>query len=99
MPSRELELSTSPRATWVWAADVDEAEQLRGILTAAGCSPVAAAGGNAEPRVLDLDIGVVALDGLEALGRAGYTFRWHSGQSPLNRAPALYGVAVADPAG
>jgi hypothetical protein len=97
MPPRELEVSTSPRATWVWAADVDEAEQLRGILTEAGCSPSDATGANAELRVLDLDIGVVALDALRALGRAGYTFRWHSGQSPLNRLPALYGVGVADP--
>ena len=94
MRPRELELSTSPRSTWVWAADVAEADQLRELLTEAGCSPMDAVGSKAEPRVLDLDIGVVALDGLEALVRAGYTFRWHPGQYALNRSETLYGIAV-----
>lgn len=92
----ELEISTSPRATWVWATDLDHAEELRKILTAARCAVSTAAGRNSEPRVLDIDIGVVALDGLEALQRSGYTFRWHAGQHELNRSTNLFGLAVAD---
>lgn len=90
----ELEVSTSPRATWVWAADRDEAESLRVILKAGGCQVQPARGGHAEARTLDLDIGVVALEGLELLHNAGYSFRWHSSQHPLNRADDLYGIAV-----
>ena len=93
----ELELSTSPRATWVWAADVEEAERVREILGAAGCSVHNASGRNSEPRVLDLDIGVDALAGLEALNDAGYSFQWHPDQSKLNRGPSLFGIAVREP--
>ena len=58
----QLELSTSPRATWVWAHNVEEAQRLSHILVAAGRSVSSAAGKNAEPRILDLDIGVDAAD-------------------------------------
>jgi len=91
----ELELSTSPRATWVWAGDEDQAELLRTSLNAAGCEASAARGGNAESRTLDLDIGVVALEGLQFLLDAGFSFRWHPGQHALNRAERLYGIPVA----
>lgn len=94
MPSKELELSTSSRSTWVWAVDVDEAGELRRLLEAAGCSVRATAGRNAEPRALDLDIGVVAFDGLAALRSVGYSFRWHPGQHPLDRSETKYGVYV-----
>lgn len=91
----ELELSTSPRATWVWAEDRDQAALLQGILNAGGCQVSAAQGGNAEVRTLDLDIGVVAMEGLERLQGAGYSFRWHPGQHPLDQADHLYGIPVS----
>lgn len=91
----ELEVSTSPRATWVWAADRDQAESLLALLQAGGCEGAVAHGGNAEDRILDLDIGVVAMEGLERLRDAGYSFRWHTTQHPLNRAEDLYGIPVA----
>ena len=94
----DLQLSTSPRATWLWAVDVDQAQELRSLLKEAGGSVSSAVGRNAEPRVLDLDIGVVALDSLEVLRRAGYSFRWHPQQSALNRATDLYGIPVSAPA-
>jgi hypothetical protein len=92
----ELEVSTSPRATWVWAADIDQAVELRKLLTAADCAVSSATGRNSEPRVLDLDIGVEALTGLEFLSDSGYTFRWHPGQYALNRSPSLFGLEVAE---
>lgn len=91
----ELELSKSPRSTWVWAPDVDEAERLRVILTEARCSVYPSSGRNSEPRILDLDIGVDALEGLTTLAKAGYSFRWHESVSPLNRTPVLYGASVS----
>ena len=90
-----LELSTNPRVTWVWAADQDQAEVLPTSLKVAGHEAVAARGGNAESRTLDLDIGAVALEGLRFLQDAGYSFRWHPQQHPLNRAERLYGIPVA----
>lgn len=92
----ELELSTSPRATWVWAHDTVEAERLRDILVAAGRSVSPAAGKNAEPRILDIDIGIDAADGLAALKEAGYSFCWHPSQHELNRGPILLGHSIAE---
>jgi len=80
----------------VWAWDEDEAEQVRAILVAAHCSVCPATGRKAEPRVLDLDIGVTALEGLRALEAAGYAFRWHTSQHVLNRESTLAGIPVAD---
>jgi len=92
----QLELSTSPRATWVWAHDVAEAERLSDILTAADRSVSPATGKNAAPHILNLDIGVDAADGLATLKEAGYSFRWHPTQHELNRGPTLFGLTVAD---
>ena len=91
----ELEISTSPRATWVWAADERLAVKLRASLNAAGHEAAAARGGSAESRTMDVDIGGVALEGLQFLLDAGYSFRWHPGQHPLNRVERLYGIPVA----
>jgi hypothetical protein len=91
----ELELSTSPRATWVWAANRNQAESLRALLEADGCQVAAAHDGIAGDLTLDLDIGVVALEGLECLREAGYSFRWHSVQHPLDCAEDMYGIPVA----
>ena len=71
------------------------AELVRKILIAANCSVHDSAGETLEPRVVDLDIGVVAGDRLDVLTRAGYTFRWHPDQYELNRGPYLFGVRVA----
>ncbi len=92
----QLHISTSPRATWVWAPDAEVANRLQGILSEAGCSYSNAVGKHADNRILDLDIGVVALDGLNALADAGYTFRWHPKQHSLNRGSNLYGMSVSD---
>jgi hypothetical protein len=92
----QLELSTSPRTTWVWAPNAKDAEKLRSVLVAAGRSVSNAIGRNAEPRVLDLDIGVDAMECLEVLQKAGYSFCWHPTQHELNRQPHLYGVAVSE---
>lgn len=91
-----LEVSTSPRSTWVWAENVDEAEQLRGLLGAAGCEVYPASGRNAEPRVLDLEIGYVAGEGIAALHSAGYRFLWHPSQYVLNRGATILGFPVDD---
>lgn len=91
-----LEVSTSPRSTWVWASDVDEAQQVRKILRTAGCEVYPAVGRNAEPRVLDLEIGVVAGEGLQALVEAGYSFLWHPTQHVLNRGATVLGVPVVE---
>jgi hypothetical protein len=73
-----------------------DAEQLRSVLVAAGRSVTNASGKNAEARVLDLDIGVDAMECLEVLQSAGYSFCWHPTQHKLNRQPHLYGVAVSE---
>lgn len=91
-----LEISTSPRSTWLWANDAEQAEQLRELLTAAGCEVYSAAGQNAEPRILDLDIGVVAGEGLMALAAEGYGFIWHHSQHVLNRGQTVLGVPIVD---
>ncbi|MEO5536026.1 MAG: hypothetical protein ABIR17_12955 [Pseudolysinimonas sp.] len=93
--SSELQLSTSPRMTWVWAADDHQADQLRAALKSAHCTVHPAVGRNAESRIVDLDIGVVAGEGIEALAAAGYTFRWHEQQHELNRSPDFGGIPIA----
>lgn len=92
----ELQLSTSMRMTWVWAEDEAQAQHLRLLLQTAGCSVYPAQGRNAEPRILDLDIGVVALEGIRALHDAGYSFRWHAQQHELNRQRDFGGIPVAN---
>ena len=93
----ELEVSTSPRSTWVWARDVDEAATVRELLVAARCSFYPSSGRNSEPRILDLDIGVVALEGFEVLRRAGYAFRWHPTQHLLDRRGEIFGISISAP--
>jgi hypothetical protein len=92
----KLEISTSPRATWVWAQNEAEAESLREILTASHCSFSDPTGKNAESRILDLDIGIVAAEGLTALKVAGYSFQWHPTQHELNREPTLFGLTIKE---
>ena len=91
-----LEISTSPRATWIWAQNAAEAESLREILTAAHCSFSDPTGKNANPRILDLDLGIVAAEGLLALEMAGYSFQWHATQHELNRQPTFLGQTIKE---
>ena len=70
-----LEVSTSPRATWVWAADRGQVEEPKAALSAARHQVSAARGGNSGGRTLDVDISVGALGGLQLLLVAGYAFR------------------------
>lgn len=90
----KLDLSKSPRATWVWANDVEECVQVRTILNDAGCTAWSVTGENGDPRALNIDIGVVAMEGLLVLKKAGYAFRWHPDQSELDRGPELFGIPV-----
>ena len=73
----ELQLSSSPRTTWLWAPDEDTARRVRKLV---GGRPAYAL-----PLVTDIDIGVVALEACEALAAAGFTFAWHESEHPLNR--------------
>ena len=93
----ELEVSTSPRSTWVWAHDDEEAARLQVMLLAANCSVRSASGRNSESRVLDIDIGYEAFDAVKVLLGAGYSFRWHPDQYVLNRRPTLFGFPIVDP--
>lgn len=77
----ELQLSTSPRMTWLWAPDADTAKRVREIT---GGRP-ASSRGEPLPLVTDIDIGVTALEACEALAAAGFTFTWHESEHPLNR--------------
>jgi hypothetical protein len=90
----ELEISTSPRSTWVWAPDDAAAAEVRSALDAARQSWYPAEGRNSERRVTDLDIGVVAMEALGALADAGYTFRWHPVEAPWHSEEQIYGVPV-----
>jgi hypothetical protein len=92
----KIKISTSPRAIWVWARDVAETKSLREILTAAHCSFSDPTGKDPDPRILDLDIGIIAAQGLNALELAGYSFQWHPTQHELNREPTLLGVTVKE---
>lgn len=96
MTTRELLLSTSPRSTWVWAASADEATAVRHVLAAARrhWDPGYRRGIEVE-HVTDIDIGADAFGSLEALVAAGWAFRWHPTQEPMNRRPVQYGVPVA----
>ena len=77
----ELQLSSSPRTTWLWAPDEDTARRVRKLV---GRRP-AYRGGELLPLVTDIDNGVVAPEACEALAAAGFTFAWHESEHPLNR--------------
>lgn len=82
----ELAISTSPRMTWLWAADEETARRVRAALKEAGTSgEVAQRGRERLPLVTDVGIGVIALAACEALASVGFTFTWHESEHPLNR--------------
>lgn len=90
----ELALSTTPRETWVWADSDQQKGQIQALLADAGCLVLPTAEPHSEPRAINVEIGVTAMDSLQALERAGASFRWHPSQYELNRAPQLFGIPV-----
>jgi hypothetical protein len=78
-----VEISTSPRMTWLWAPDETTAQRIRTILGGAGTP--AQRGGQPIPQVTDVGIGVAALEACETLAANGFTFAWHESVHPLNR--------------
>lgn len=99
----ELEVSTTPRETWLWAASSAEADRLRALLSAAGHVvlepdlPAASeeAKGYEPGRIIDIEIGATAADALDTVRAAGYTLRWHPRQASPNRG-TLFGELVPE---
>lgn len=76
----ELQLSYSPRTTWLWAADLAAAERVRW-----SCGgQVASRGGQLLPLVTDVGIGIDAYEACNDLAAQGFTFTWHE-SNQLNR--------------
>jgi hypothetical protein len=94
----ELQISTSPRSTWVWSPDEDTARRVQEMT---GGRPAYRRGERLD-LVSDVDIGVTALATCGALAAEGFTFTWHESEHPLNRdnwprtLPGMPGVAKAD---
>lgn len=85
-PVPELAVTTSPRSTWLWAADRPTALAVRAALDTAGMFWAPASQGQTEsPLVTDIEIGVVALDACHMLAEEGFTFRWRDDQPHENR--------------
>lgn len=76
-----LQISSSPRSTWLWAPDEAAVEAVRAVV---GWGSVQHRGQEL-PLVMDIDIGVMALETCERLAAAGFTFTWHESEHPLNR--------------
>lgn len=73
---RELGVTRSSRSTWVWARHAEECEMARAALDAAGGLAhwsQAIRYGMPVENVSDVDIGVDALEALDALEAAGFT--------------------------
>lgn len=77
----ELQFSSSPRKTWLWAPDEATAGRVRELT---GCGP-ARQGGHEVPLVTDVSIGMDAYAACQILVNAGHTFTWHESVHPLNR--------------
>lgn len=77
----ELQISTSPRATWVWAPDDATAERVRALTG----GRTATRGRERLRLVVDVDLGADALDACQRLAAAGFTFTWHADEPVLNR--------------
>lgn len=90
----ELALSTAPRETWVWTDNDQQKEQIQALLADAGCLVLPALEPHPEPRAINIEVGVTAMDSLQALERSGARFRWHPSQHELNRNPQLFGIPV-----
>lgn len=92
----ELALSTTPRETWVWTDSDQQKEQIQALLADAGCLVLPTSEPHPEPRAINVEIGVTAMESLQALERAGASFQWHPSQHEFDRAPQLFGMPVHD---
>lgn len=103
----QLEITTTPRETLVWAPTAADAAQLRQFLTAAGRLVMDAAPDELtffghipegeqdqfDPaRIFDVEIGYEAHDSLTALVDAGHTLVWHRWQQ--RRGGNVWGAKV-----
>ncbi|GIG40734.1 hypothetical protein [Cellulomonas phragmiteti] len=96
--THELQVTTSPRSTWLWAASDADAAEVRALLDAGAHFWVPAYRyGNEVARVTDVEIGATALDACETLTASGWVLRWHPDQHPLNRRNTLLGLPIAQP--
>jgi hypothetical protein len=65
-----LQISSSPRSTWLWAPDEATVSRVRAVV---GWSPVQHRGEEL-PLVMDIDIGVTAYETCLQLAGKGFTF-------------------------
>ncbi|MFB7252506.1 hypothetical protein [Microbacterium sp. NPDC056234] len=106
----DLEITSTPRETHVWAATAQQADQLRRELTDSGFlvrdadpwelnqQSLIPEGEHLEfdpARIIDVSIGADANATLHALVDSGHTLIWHRWQTRLAR--KIWGVAVAIP--
>ncbi|WCD91463.1 hypothetical protein [Microbacterium sp. nov. GSS16] len=104
----ELEITTTPRETLVWAPSAEQADQLRRELTDAGFLVVAAAPWELDQhklipedehlefdpaRIFNVEIGAEANAALQALVNSGHSLVWHRWQPRPPR--KIWGVAVS----
>jgi hypothetical protein len=93
MPTTLL-IATSPRSTWITSSDAATAKAVNALLGGRGHE--VRRGGVLDPLATDIGIGVDALEAGEVLMAAGYEFRWHADQHPLDRALAAWGIPVGE---
>ncbi len=89
-----LLIATSPRSTWITAPDAESAEAIRHLL--AGRFSQVRRAGRLDPLAIDVGNGVEAMDAGDVLLAAGYSFRWHADQHPLNRNGSAWGIPVEE---
>ena len=95
-----LQVSTTPRETWLWAPTAADAVRARAVLHAARCTVLAPTEDEAEmwilsattaaeafdaDRIIDVEIGVTAFESMDTLVAAGYILQWHPRQQLRNR--------------
>lgn len=71
----QLGVTSTPRSTWIWARNSEECARARGIISVAGGLArweQAFRYGRPVENVSDIDIGVDALEAMEALEAAGF---------------------------
>lgn len=73
----QLQFSSRPRSTWLWAPDEDTARRVRGYGRPAYR--------HNEELPLVTDIGVTAWDACRYLAEDDFTFTWHESEHPSNR--------------
>lgn len=87
-----LLVATSPRSTWITAPDVGTAAVVREILGGAGFE--VRRYGDVDELAVDVGNGTEAMNAGDLLLAAGYRFRWHPDQHPLNRRATAWGIPV-----